>query len=64
MFDFLVNNLKGIIGETIMPTAFENLYIIGANASLKNVENLVARSDDTFEVFRETIHACAKHLIW
>lgn len=60
MFDFLVNNLKGIIGETISSTAFENLFIIGANASLKNVENLVARSDDTFEVFRETIHECAK----
>ena len=60
MFDFLVNNLKGVIGETILPTAFENLYIIGANASLKNVENLVARSDDTFEVFRDTVNACAQ----
>lgn len=60
MFDFLVNNLKGVIDETIQPTAYENLYIIGANASLKNVENLVARSEDTFETFREIVHACAK----
>lgn len=60
MFDFLVNNLTGVIGENIMPTAYENLHIIGANASLKNVENLVARSEDTFEVFRETVHTFAE----
>jgi chromosome partitioning protein len=60
MFDFLVDNLPIEIDKTVMRTAFENLYIIGANSSLKNVENLVARSDDTFETFRDIVHQCSQ----
>lgn len=60
MFDFVAQNLQPIIGETIMPTQHKNLYIIGANATLKNVENLVAQSEDTYEAFRGIVHSCAE----
>lgn len=60
IFDILAENLLPEVGVTICETGIENLFLIGANAGLKNVEHLVSRDDDTFERFRELLHECGE----
>lgn len=59
MFDVLAQTVEPVIGGAICETPYNNLFLIGANANLKNVETLVARSEDTFEVFRDTVLSLA-----
>lgn len=59
VYDFLADNIHPEKGVTIGKTDIPNLSIIGANASLKNVEHLVSREEDTFERFRDLLHECA-----
>lgn len=60
MFDILAHEQDPAIGENITHTNHENLYLIGANASLKNVENLIAKNDASFDIFRETVLKAAE----
>ncbi len=60
VFDFLAEDMAPVIGENIVETDINNLYLIGANPDLKNVEHLVSRNDDTFDKFRELVHECAE----
>ena len=55
MFEFLVNNHKPIVGETVSETPYENLFLIGANSTLKNIETYITNDEDAFEVFRDHI---------
>lgn len=59
VYDFLADNIHPEKGVSIQKTSIPNLSIIGANASLKNVEHLVSREEDTFERFRDLLHECA-----
>lgn len=59
IFDFLNESLHPEQGVNILETDIPNLSIIGANASLKNVEHLVARDEDTFDRFRELVYECS-----
>lgn len=61
VFDFLADDLEPEIGANISATDIPNLYIIGANSTLKNVEHLVSSNEDTFENFRTLVHDCAAH---
>jgi len=60
VFDFLSENLHPEKEVNIAKTDIDNLWIIGANASLKNVEHLVSREEDTFERFRDLVHECGR----
>jgi chromosome partitioning protein len=60
IFDFLAEDLEPTIGENIVKSGIDNLYLIGANPDLKNVEHLVSRDDDTFDKFRALVHECGE----
>lgn len=55
MFDILVNGHVPEIDKSILRTPYENLFIIGANATLKNIESYISKEEDAFEVFRNQI---------
>ncbi len=60
VYDFLADNLHPEIGVNILPTQIDNLSIIGANSSLKNVEHLVSQNENTFDQFRELVTECSR----